>query len=232
MSAPVLDEVGDGDQPDPVPRAIRDEVGHARHRPVVVHHLADDAGRVSGRRAARGRPQPRSGPSARARRRRLARSGNTCPGWTRSAAPLDGSIATWIVCERSCAEMPVVTPSRASIEIVKAVSERRLVVLGHRPQTELVAALLREAEADQAACMRGHEVDRFRRRELRCDDEVALILAVRVVDDDHEPALANVLDRLVDRREHARSRCSSKVMVLRSLRAAARRTWRARRPRG
>jgi len=32
-----------------------------------------------------------------------------------------GSIATWIVRDRSWAEMPVVTPSRASIETVKAV---------------------------------------------------------------------------------------------------------------
>ena len=32
-----------------------------------------------------------------------------------------GSIATWIVWERSCAEIPVETPSRASTETVKAV---------------------------------------------------------------------------------------------------------------
>jgi hypothetical protein len=32
-----------------------------------------------------------------------------------------GSIATWIVRERSGAEIPVEIPSRASIEIVKAV---------------------------------------------------------------------------------------------------------------
>src|SRR6266498_2423778 len=38
-----------------------------------------------------------------------------------SFGPFVGSIATWIVTERSWAEMPVVTPSRASIETVKAV---------------------------------------------------------------------------------------------------------------
>ena len=32
-------------------------------------------------------------------------------------------MATWIVRARSAAEMPVVTPSRASIEIVNAVSK-------------------------------------------------------------------------------------------------------------
>ena len=50
-----------------------------------------------------------------------ARSGNTWPGCTTSFGPFVGSIATWIVCERSAAEMPVVTPSRASIETVNAV---------------------------------------------------------------------------------------------------------------
>src|ERR1700733_4026621 len=49
-------------------------------------------------------------------------SGNTCPGCTRSEGLLSGSIATWMVWARSCAEIPVVTPSRASTETVKGVS--------------------------------------------------------------------------------------------------------------
>ena len=51
----------------------------------------------------------------------LAFSGKTWPGWTRSSGCECGSIATWIVRARSAAEMPVVTPSRASTETVKAV---------------------------------------------------------------------------------------------------------------
>jgi hypothetical protein len=51
----------------------------------------------------------------------LALRGKTCPGWTRSAGREWGSIATWIVRARSAAEIPVVTPSRASTETVKAV---------------------------------------------------------------------------------------------------------------
>ena len=51
-------------------------------------------------------------------------SGKTWPGVTISLRPLDGSIATAMVWARSWAEMPVVTPSRASIETVKAVSCR------------------------------------------------------------------------------------------------------------
>ena len=51
-----------------------------------------------------------------------ARNGNTCPGVAMSAAVLLESIATATVLARSWAEIPVVTPSRASIEMVKAVS--------------------------------------------------------------------------------------------------------------
>ncbi len=48
-SAPVLDEIGDGDQLDVVALAELDEVGDARHRPVLLHHLADDARGIEAR---------------------------------------------------------------------------------------------------------------------------------------------------------------------------------------
>jgi len=80
-------------------------------------------------------------------------------------------------------------------------TERRLVAIGHRLQAELVAALLGQAEADEAAAVGGHEVDRLRRRELGGDGQVAFVLPVGCVDDDHRLALANVLDRLFNRRE-------------------------------
>ena len=50
-----------------------------------------------------------------------ATSGKTWPGVTMSCGPHDGSIATEMVRARSAAEMPVVTPWRASIDTVKAV---------------------------------------------------------------------------------------------------------------
>ena len=72
-----------------------------------------------------------------------------------------GSTATWIVRARSAAEIPVVTPVAASIETheagrVAAVSGRH-----HQRQVELVAALLGEREADQAARLTRHERDRL-----------------------------------------------------------------------
>src|SRR5512132_2113790 len=59
-----------------------------------------------------------------------ASSGNTWPGETISSGPFVASIATAIVRARSEAEMPVVTPSRASIEMVKAVWCRDALRLG------------------------------------------------------------------------------------------------------
>ena len=53
---------------------------------------------------------------------------------------LVGSIATAMVRARSAAEMPVVTPSRASIETVKAVPWRGAVALRHQRQAELLDA--------------------------------------------------------------------------------------------
>src|SRR5207248_9795275 len=43
--------------------------------------------------------------------------------------------------------------------------ERRFVAVGHRVQPELVAALLGQAEADQAPAVGRHEVDRYGSRE-------------------------------------------------------------------
>ena len=165
------------------------EVGHAGHRPVVVHDLADDAGRVEP-----GEPREVD--------RRLG-----LPGALQDAAGarperedmagLDevvGALASGRSRPGSCArgraaEIPVVDALARLDRDGEGGAERRLVALGHRPEAELVAPLAGEAEADQAASVRRHEVDRLGRRELRGDREVALVLAVGGVDDDDELAL-------------------------------------------
>jgi hypothetical protein len=94
-------------------------------------------------------------------------AGRCGPGWTRSTEPFVGSIATWIVRERSCAEIPGGDALARLDRDGERGLERRLVVLGHLAQAELVAALLGERQADQPARVGGHEVDRLGRRELR-----------------------------------------------------------------
>src|SRR2546430_10793413 len=103
-----------------------------------------------------------------------------------------------------------------------------------RREAELLAALRRQAEADEPPAVHGHEVDRLRRRELGRDDEVALVLAVGSVDDDDEASLPDVLDRVLDGRkrgdlaEDAHRGNRSPV----TWRPGARRTSPGRRPRG
>ena len=46
-----------------------------------------------------------------------------------------------------------------------------------------------------------HEVDGFRGDLLGGDDEVAFVLTVRVVDDDHDPPRLHLLERFFDRGE-------------------------------
>ena len=126
--------------------------------------------------------------------------------------------------------------------------ERRFVLRRHEVEAELVAALRRERQADQAAPVRGHEVHGLGRRELRRHRQVALVLAILVVADDDHLALADVLQGLVDRGERgAGLRAHATKLAKRASRAArsgvrrprrisaagaSRRTSPRRRPRG
>lgn len=62
----------------------------------------------------------------------------------------------------------------------------------------MIDALLGEGEADEAAPVGGHEVDRLRGRHLGGDDEIALVLAVFIIDEDIHAAIARLVDDLLD----------------------------------
>ena len=133
-----------------------------------------------------------------------ARSGNMWPGITRSSARVFGSMSTCTVRARSAAEMPVVTPVRASTETVNGVPKcgacsplvhhhRKLqlfeALFGHRQQISprpYFAMKLMASGVTNCAAMH----------------EVAFVLAVLVVDDDDEAPAAVLLDRLGHRRHH------------------------------
>ena len=128
----------------------------------------------------------------------LAFSGKMWPGCTRSAGRALGSMATWIVCARSCAEMPGGDALARLDRDGERGLEGRLVLRRHQVEAQLVAAVGRERQADQAAPVLGHEVDRLGRGELGREREVALVLAILGVADHDHPAVADVLDRLLD----------------------------------
>ena len=74
----------------------------------------------------------------------------------------------------------------------------------HHRQAEPADLLLGERQADEAAAVRGHEVDGLGRHELRRHHEVALVLAVLVVDEDDHLAGADVGDGAVHALEELR----------------------------
>ena len=94
--------------------------------------------------------------------------------------------------------MPVETPSRASIETVKAVPNGVSFwsVIWRRPSSSQRSGVRQRQISPRAWVamkLTASGVD-----ELRGDREVALVLAILVVDDDDEAARADLLDRLVD----------------------------------
>ena len=89
----------------------------------------------------------------------------------------------------------------------------RAVLLAHQRQAELFDALLGEGEADQAAGVAGHEVDRVGRGELRRDDEVAFVFAVFVIDQDEHPAVAGFLDQFLGGGEVLRQFAGDELIV-------------------
>ena len=183
----------------PCSRANRTQFGQPRHRAVVVHHLAEHAGRVQAR-------QPREihgrlgVPGAlRAPRPRGSAAGRCGPGGRDPPAPVAGStIGTDRRRAVGSARCPCVTPRRASIETVNAVSPKIGVRRHHQRDVELVQAIAEHRHADHPARMAHDERDRLGRGLLRRHDQIALVLTVGVVDHDHDAPVPDVLHRLLD----------------------------------
>jgi hypothetical protein len=63
----------------------------------------------------------------------------------------------------------------------------------------------RQRQADQTATVTGHEVDGFRRHFLGGQGKIPLVLAVLVIDDDDDLAVANIFQCFPYRMESHRS---------------------------
>ena len=229
VATAVLDQVGDRDQLQPVALAVRHEVADSGHRPVLVHDLADDAGGDEPRET---REVDRGLRLAGA----LEHAAFACAQREDVPRP-DEVIRALAAVDRDLNRSRTVVgrdPGRDPLTSFdgdrEGGSERRLVAVRHRLEPELVAPLLGQAQADEPAAVRGHEVDRLGRRELRRDGEVAFVLAVGGVDGDHELPGADVLDRLLDGRERRLllQACGHPADRTRGYRAAKRSTYLAR----
>src|SRR5450830_1062866 len=196
----VLDQVGDRDQLDPVLRAVLDQVGNSRHRAVFLHHLADDA---SGDQPGQLRQVDRGlgltsalehAARTSSERKDVARPNNVARALAGVDRNLDGVRP---ILNGDTGRDPFTSLDRDG----ESGLVRRLVELGHLLQSERVTTLRRERQADEAARVRGHEVDRLGSRELSGDGQISLVLSIRGVDNHHEAPAANLVDHLLDRSE-------------------------------
>ena len=200
VPAPVGDQVRDRDHLQTVLPAVHREVLAAGHRAVLVLDLADHAGRVEPGEARQvDRRLGVSGALQDAARLRLQRAHVT---------GLDDVLRALRRVDRNLHRVRLVVhadPGRDPLARFDRDREgslvRALVPGRHQLQVELVAALGGQRQADPAAGLAGHEVDRIRRHELGGDHQITLVLAVLVVDDDDHLAGGDVLDRPLDRRK-------------------------------
>ena len=123
-----------------------------------------------------------------------ARSGKMWPGRVRSSGRVAGSTRVRIV-DRAIVGRGAGGDAAPGVHRGRERgAERRRVVAHHHRDLELVEPLAEQRHADQAPAVLGHEVHRLRGRALGGHDEVALVLAILVVDHDEHPARADLLD--------------------------------------
>ncbi len=179
----MADQVRDGDEPDSMFPGELLEVGHPSHRAVLVHHFADDSGGIE------------PGDAGEVDRRLGLPRALEHPSWTRAqgkhvAGPhqvrrgglgVDGR-------ENGTGAIGGGDPRRNSLLRLDGNAERGPVVRGilrdHQRDAQIVEPLAGHRHANETAAVARHEVDGFRSDLLGGDGEVALVLAVLVVDDD------------------------------------------------
>jgi len=202
---PVLDQIRDGDDAEAVLLAEDLEVRHAGHRAVLFHDLADDAAGVQS-----GEPREidrafgltgahEHAAGARAERKDMAGRDELLGPAVGARRDADGV--------RAIGGADPGGDARARLDAHReGGAERRTGApgRGHHRQIEPGDGVFGERQADEAAPMRGHEVDGLGRDELRRHREVALVLAILVVDEDDHLARADVGDGAVHAFEELR----------------------------
>ena len=196
--AAVLNEIGNRADLQAMLRSEFDEIRQPRHFPVLLQDLADH----------RGRREPGK---AREIAPRFSVSGaNEHPALLRhqreDVAGLHDILRARVRADRGAYRARAVGSGDAGGHALRGLdrhgevrAERRAVVADHQREIKLSAALFREREADQAAAVTRHEVDRLGRRKLGTDQEIAFVLAVLFIDQHHHAAGFEVVDDLGDR---------------------------------
>src|SRR5581483_3395563 len=196
----VANQFGDRQHLQPMVLTELHQVRHARHGAVVVHDLADHAG---GGKA--GEPSQVHGgfglasahqhtTAASAQREYVPRTRQVCGTGRRINCHPDGVRA---IVGRDTGGNAVARVNG----LAESGAELRCVLRRHGPDAQVIQALLRHGQANQAAAIASHEVDGFRCDPLGGKRQVAFILAVFVVHNhDHAPG-ADLLNGAADVRK-------------------------------
>eukprot|EP01022_Parablepharisma_sp_SALTPOND_P024123 TRINITY_DN5305_c1_g4_i2.p1 TRINITY_DN5305_c1_g4~~TRINITY_DN5305_c1_g4_i2.p1 ORF type:complete len:914 (+),score=247.13 TRINITY_DN5305_c1_g4_i2:98-2839(+) len=192
----VGDQVGDGHDLQIVLGRELLQVGHAGHGAVVLHDLADHPGRgqagqagqvhrALGLAGAHQHPAP-AGPQRKdvPRAHQVGRARGGVHRGADGVGPVLGADA---------GGHPVAGLHRHGEGGLKG----RLVVAHHQGQAQALHVVRGQAQADEAAAVLGHEVDGLGSAQVRGHGQVALVLPVLVVDQDHHLAVAYVFDGLI-----------------------------------
>src|SRR3546814_5076286 len=86
----------------------------------------------------------------------------------------------------------------------------RTIIPAHQVQPQGLHAIPGQRKADKAPAMSRHEIDGFRRRHLRRNHEIALILPVLVIDQNEHSSIASFVD---DRSEEHTSELQSLMRI-------------------
>ena len=190
-AAAVLDQIGNGADLQAVLGGKFLQVGQARHGAVIVHDLADHGGRAGAGHAGQvaagfgmaGAHQHatihRLQREDMARLHQIAGLGIGCHGGLHGAGTVSGGDAGGDA-------FGGLDGDGEGSGVDGAVVGR------HRRQAQVLAALARQRQADQAAAIACHEVDGFGRDMVGGQDQVAFVFAVFVIDQDHHLARAHV----------------------------------------
>ena len=193
----VANQVGHGEKLQPVRAAELRQLRGARHRAVVVHDFADDAGMVQAGDAREVHGSFRlpgaheHAAIARAQRVDVAGARQIFGARVRVGGRENCGGAVGGARAGGC-------PAARVNRLAEWRAEHRGVARSDRSEAQRVAALLGEREANQPAAKLRHEVDGFGRHFFRRHREVAFVFAVFVVHQDDHAALANFFDGFFD----------------------------------
>ena len=194
-AAPVLDQVGDRADLEAVRLREHEEIGKPRHRAVGVHDLAQHRRGSEARRAPRGRSMLRC---ARAREH-AARLRDQ----RKHVSRLHDVGGLRVGRRRHADRVRAIRGGNARGDAVRRFDRHReigavhrAVLRDHRREIEALGVRRGDRHADQSAAVCRQEVDLLGRDEIGGEDEIALVLAVLLVDEDGHPPGLEVGDEI------------------------------------